>query len=94
MRRIMHTGLGYEVLHVKVPGEPGEPPVDARVLRFIDGDTATLLDFPLADEDWEEIVRQGDRDAAKTEDPLAKAGFQVMSSMPEVLRKRPDGPRR
>jgi hypothetical protein len=82
MRRTIFTGCGFEVLHATAPGEPGGPPVDVRILRFVDD--GAILDFPLSMEDWEQLKQMGD---SKDSDPLN--GFEVVKAMPGVLRDPP-----
>jgi hypothetical protein len=85
VKRIIHTGLPYEVINTKLPGQEGGPPVDAKIIRFIDGDT--LLDFPMAQEDWDELKAMGD--GTGEHDPRKKV--EIVKAMPEVLKQRPQG---
>lgn len=87
-RRIIHTGLPFEVVNMTFPPQgPGEQPMDGKIIRFIHDD-GTLLDFPMAQPDWDELVRQGNAG----DDPKRK--IEVVKAMPDVLQRRPhSGPR-
>jgi hypothetical protein len=85
MKRIEFTGLPFEVIQATARNADTGQPEEVRVIRWMDPDSNTLMDFPLSLENWEQLKAMGD--ARPDDDPLK--GFEVVKQMPGVLRQEP-----